>query len=154
MGSTDKYQLEDQKTALKLFVVLTRALESIEKQVVKDINSYGLNLTEFGVLELLFHKGKQPIQIIGKKVLLASSSITYVVDKLEEKKLLQRKACPKDRRVTHAALTTKGENLMKEIFPKHEQALSSIFGGLELEEKKEMINQLKKLGLYAEKLSL
>src|SRR5690606_40552445 len=93
---TDK---KDEELSLKLFIVLSRAIESVKKQVVKDIKSYQLNLTEFGVMEFLYHKGEQPIQLIGKKVLLASSSITYVVDKLEEKGYLERAACPNDRRV-------------------------------------------------------
>ena len=35
---------------------------------IKEINNQGLNLTEFGVLELLYHKGDQPIQKIGQKI--------------------------------------------------------------------------------------
>src|SRR5690625_3614485 len=99
----------DEELSLKLFVVLKRALESIKKRVEEDINNLGLNTTEFAVLELLYSKGDQPIQKIGEKVLIASSSITYVVDKLEKKKLLKRKPCPKDRRVTHATITRSEE---------------------------------------------
>src|SRR5690625_891605 len=99
----------DMELSLKLFVVLSRAFEAIQKEVAKDIRSYGLNPTEFAVLELLYNKGEQPIQKIGEKVLLASSSITYVVDKLEDKSYLVRKACPKDRRVTYATLTDRSE---------------------------------------------
>src|SRR5699024_9678808 len=102
----------DNDLALTLFVVLTRALQSVRKKVEADIRSHQLNLTEFAVLEVLFNKGAQPIQKIGDKVLLASSSITYVVDKLEEKKLLERKPCPNDRRITHAMLTKQGKELM------------------------------------------
>lgn len=65
-----------------------------------------MNPTEFAVLELLYHKGQQPLQQIGGKILLASGSITYVVDKLEKKGFLERVACPNDRRVTYAAITT------------------------------------------------
>lgn len=146
------HELEDSKISLKLFVVLNRALQSIQKKVVKDIKRYGLNLTEFAVLELLYNKGEQPIQKIGKKVLLASSSITYVVDRLEEKKFIKRRACPNDRRVIYAHLTDEGKELMEKTFPEHEEAISKIFGGLTIEEKKELIHQLKKLGTYAESL--
>src|SRR5690625_7746045 len=90
---------EDQQLSLKLFVVLSRALESVEKQVIKDIKSHNMNLTEFAVMEFLYNKGEQPIQVIGKKVLLASSSITYVVDKLEQKGYLERIARSEERRV-------------------------------------------------------
>ena len=149
--ATDEKEL-DNELSLKLFVVLTRALQSVRKKVEADIRSHQLNLTEFAVLELLFNKGAQPIQKIGDKVLLASSSITYVVDKLEEKKLLERKPCPNDRRITHALLTTQGKELMAEIFPQHSEAIQEIFAGLDIKEKKVMIEQLKKLGLFVEKL--
>src|SRR5699024_8660480 len=96
------------------------------------------------------HKGEQPIQIIGKKVLLASSSITYVVDKLEKKDLLERVACPKDRRVTYAQITHKGKELMDEVFPLHEEAMAHIFSQISNEEKEEAIRLLKKIGLFAE----
>lgn len=138
--------------SLKLFVVLTRALQSVQKQIAKDIKNYGLNQTEFAVLELLYHKGEQPIQKIGQKVLLASSSITYVVDKLEKKNYIKRRACSEDRRVTYAVITDEGKKLMDEIFPKHREALHQIFGGLDEKEKEVMISQLKKLGYHAEQL--
>lgn len=148
MSSTKK----DSELSLKLFVVLTRALQSIEKQIIKDIKSHGLNLTEFSVLELLYNKGEQPIQRIGQKILLASSSITYVVDKLEKKHYLERKACPNDRRITFAVITVEGKELMDKIFPKHVEAMNKILGGLDSEEKEFMINQLKKLGYHAQGL--
>ncbi|WP_047980545.1 MarR family winged helix-turn-helix transcriptional regulator [Ornithinibacillus contaminans] len=143
---------EDQELSLKLFVVLTRAIQAIEQKTIQNIKSCGVNLTEFGVLELLYHKGEQPIQKIGQKVLLASSSITYVVDKLEEKHYLTRRACPTDRRVTYAELTAEGKQLMDDIFPQHAEAMQEIMGGLGTEEKKVMIDQVKKLGLHAQNL--
>ncbi|RST76116.1 MarR family transcriptional regulator [Siminovitchia acidinfaciens] len=143
---------EDRDVSLKLFIVLTRAMQSITKRAEEDIKSYGLNTTEFAVLELLYHKGEQPIQKIGEKILLASSSITYVVDKLEKKNLIVRKPCPKDRRVTYAVITEKGQEFMSEVFPKHKEALQEIFAGLEVEEKEQLIRQLKRLGMYAEQI--
>lgn len=143
---------KEEELSLKLFVVLSRAYQAIQKQVAKDIKNYGLNQTEFAVLELLYHKGEQPIQMIGQKVLLASSSITYVVDKLEKKNFLERRACPTDRRVTFAVITEDGKKHMDQHFPKHREALNEIFGGLSDEEKETMIKQLKKLGFHAESL--
>ncbi|AIF42955.1 MarR family winged helix-turn-helix transcriptional regulator [Virgibacillus sp. SK37] len=142
--------LYDEELSLKAFVVLTRALQSIRARAEEDIKSFNLNPTEFAVLELVYNKGDQPIQKIGEKVLIASSSITYVVDKLEKKDLIKRKPCPKDRRVTHATITPSGTKLMNQIFPKHSNAIKEIFGGLDINEKKELIEQVKKLGLHAQ----
>ena len=138
--------------SLKLWIVLSRATQSVTKYIEKDIKGYGLNPTEFAVLELLFHKGDQPIQKIGEKILLASSSITYVVDKLEKKKLLVRKSCPEDRRVTYASITISGKELLSNIFPQHKEMIQKLFDVLDSSEKEKMIEQLKKLGKHAEKL--
>ncbi|TXL65712.1 MarR family transcriptional regulator [Cerasibacillus terrae] len=151
MNNQHKNEQEEQ-LSLKLFIVLTRALESIKRRVEEDIKCLGLNPTEFAVLELIYSKGDQPIQKIGQKVLIASSSITYVVDKLEKKNLLKRKPCPKDRRITYATITEEGTKFMDDVFPKHKQAIKEIFAGLDVNEKKVMIQQLKKLGYYAESL--
>lgn len=144
----DKH-MEEVAASLKLFVVLSRAIQSIEKQVIKNVKTYDLNLTEFAVLELLYHKGDQPVQKIGQKILLASSSITYVVDKLEEKGYICRRACKEDRRVTYVSITEQGKELMDKIFPEHREELNKIMGGLNLEEKLDLIEKLKKLGLFA-----
>lgn len=133
--------------SLKALVVLMRASQSVQDKVKQDMGKYGVNPTEFAVLELLFHKGDQPIQHIGKKILLASSSITYVVDKLESKGLVERRACPTDRRVTYAAITANGKEFIEEAFPKHEKTIESIFENLTNEELETTIELLKKVGL-------
>src|SRR5699024_5157469 len=123
--------------SLKAFVVLTRSLESVQSRIEGDIKQLGLNPTEFAVWELLYSKDNQSIQKIGEKIVIASSSITYVVDKLEKKNYLKRKPRPQTRRVTHATITEEGKNLMDEVFPKHRKDLKEIFGGLNIEEKED-----------------
>lgn len=87
----DHYLSKKQDPSLKLFVVLSKAYRAVSDQVAKDIRSHGLNTTDFAVMELLYHQGEQPLQKIGDKILLASGSITYVVDKLEKKRLSKTK---------------------------------------------------------------
>ncbi|MFC0270545.1 MarR family winged helix-turn-helix transcriptional regulator [Metabacillus herbersteinensis] len=143
---TKDKQIEE---SLKLFIVLSRAHRAINDQVNKQIASFDLNPTEFAVMELLYHKGEQPLQQIGGKILLASGSITYVVDKLEKKELLIRKACPKDRRVTYAQITDKGRKLIEDIFPSHRERIDEIIGVLSDEEKLLVTDLVKKVGYHA-----
>ena len=105
------------------------------------------------MLELLYHKGRQPLQQIGNKILLASGSITYVVDKLEKRQFLARISCPTDRRVTYAEITAEGAAFMDKLFPEHEQKLHELLGALTPEEKQTAIDLLKKLGLSIKDLS-
>ena len=125
--------------------VILRASQSIQEVIRKDAAKYEMNPTEFAVLEVLYQKGDQPIQMIGKKVLISSSSITYVVDKLEQKKFVVRKACPEDRRVTYASLTSHGKTLMDRIFPKHEKKMEGIFCQFTDTDMNKMIELLKKI---------
>jgi MarR family 2-MHQ and catechol resistance regulon transcriptional repressor len=137
--------------SLKLFIVLSRAYKAINEHVNKMIQANGLNPTEFAVLELLYHKGDVPLQQIGGKILIASGSITYVVDKLEQKGFLKRVACPNDRRVTYAQISDTGRKFIEEIFPDHAKRINELMSSLDENEKEEAIRLLKKLGLPAGK---
>jgi MarR family transcriptional regulator, 2-MHQ and catechol-resistance regulon repressor len=144
---------EDTKLSLKLFIVLSRAHMAVTEQTNRFLQQNGINPTDFGVLELLYHKGRQPLQKIGSKILLASGSITYVVDKLEKRGLLKRVNCAADRRITYAEITEEGIAFMAEIFPRHEANLHELLSGLSDEEKRQAIELVKKLGLSIKDLS-
>jgi MarR family transcriptional regulator, 2-MHQ and catechol-resistance regulon repressor len=136
--------------SLNLFIVLSRASQWINAHADRDIRSHGLNRTEFGVLELLYHKGAQPIQQIGGKVLMSSGNITYVVDKLVQKQCVQRKASTEDRRLIYAEITDKGKRFIEEIFPGHVEVIEKAVAGLTPEEQKTASQLLKKLGRFAQ----
>ncbi|MCM3399054.1 MarR family transcriptional regulator [Oceanobacillus profundus] len=144
--------VKKQDSSLKLFVVLAKAYRAIIEQAEMDIKSKGLNLTDFAVLELLFHRGKQPMQKIGDKILMTSGSITYIVNKLEKKGYLVREASPNDRRVTYASISDQGRELLNSIFPAHWEKLKTIMNGLNDEEKDTAIELLKKLGTTVKKI--
>lgn len=141
----------EEDDSLHLFVVLSRSYKTLMDYARKDIKQHGLNSTEFAVMELLYHKGPQPIQQIGQRILLASGSLTYVVDQLSKKGWLIRRSCTKDRRITYVELTESGRLYIEEIFPKHQEAIQQALCDLTPEEKKILIVLLKKLGLYVEK---
>lgn len=136
--------------ALDLYIALSRASQWMNAHADRDIRQHGLNRTEFGVLELLYHKGPQPLQQIGGKVLMSSGNITYVVDKLEKKSLVCRRASKQDRRLIYAEITDPGCRLIENIFPAHTTVIETAAEGLTLEEQRIASNLLKKLGKYAQ----
>jgi MarR family transcriptional regulator, 2-MHQ and catechol-resistance regulon repressor len=138
---------KDEQQSLKLFIVISRAFRAINEYSNQFIRKSGLHPTEFAVLELLYHKGEQPLQQIGGKILLASGSITYVVDKLEKRGLLIRVACPDDRRVTFAQITEKGREFIDSIFPEHQNRIHQMMSVLTPDEKETAIELMKKVGL-------
>jgi len=137
---------EDRETSLKTFVVLSKTYKKLMDRAVKDMKQYDLSPSEFMILDLLYAKGKYPLQQIGGKILVTSGSITYNIDKLEKKGLLKRVNCEDDRRVTYAEITTAGQELFEHIFPSHAELIHSLVDVLPMDEKKEIIRLLKKLG--------
>ncbi|KPH75209.1 MULTISPECIES: MarR family winged helix-turn-helix transcriptional regulator [Bacillaceae] len=138
--------------SLKAFVVLLKANKTLAELIKKDISSHGMRTSDFTVLEALYHKGQQTIKQITQSVLINTGSITYVIDKLEKKGLLERTPCKDDRRVVYIQLTDQGIKLMEEIFPLHQQVIENVFEGVTNEEKKIVIDVLKRVGKKSEQL--
>ncbi|MCM3399805.1 MarR family winged helix-turn-helix transcriptional regulator [Oceanobacillus profundus] len=136
--------------SLKAYVVLMKAYKSIEERIKKDISSHGMRTSDFAILEALYHKGRQTIRQISEAVLINTGSITYVIDKLENKELLERSNCKDDRRVVYIQLTDQGRQLMDGIFPKHQKVIEDLFDGISDEEKTTIIHVLKTVGKKSE----
>jgi MarR family transcriptional regulator, 2-MHQ and catechol-resistance regulon repressor len=132
--------------SLKLYRELSITKRNIAVDAAENVRCYGLSLTEFAVLELIFHTGDQPLHHIGKKILVSSANLTYVLDKLESKRLITRETYPIDRRIIFAVLTGYGRKLMENIFPKHESLIHQLCNDLGESEKETLINLLKKIG--------
>lgn len=134
--------------ALKTFVGIKRTNDRLNKAVKLDVENYDLNVNEFTVLEVLFHKGKLQVQQIKESILIANSSTTYIIDKLCQKQLVERVQDDIDRRITYVNLTNKGHLLMEKIFPKHEQIILQLFDNLEDDELIELKRLLKKMNSH------
>jgi MarR family 2-MHQ and catechol resistance regulon transcriptional repressor len=136
--------------ALKLFVVLSRAFNSVAARLEWHPDRHSLTMTEFGIMEALLHKGPLLLGEVQKKILLTSGGVTYTVDRLVEKGLIERQECPGDRRAKYAALTPKGEALMKRVFPAHAERIEDTMEALSAREQDNAIALLRKLGLGVE----
>ncbi|MFW6191944.1 MAG: MarR family winged helix-turn-helix transcriptional regulator [Gemmatimonadota bacterium] len=141
-----------QTLALKLWTVLSRARSAVAKHSLADIERHGLTPGEFGALEALHHKGPLLLGELKEKILVSSGGITYLVDRLSDKGLAERRPCEEDRRASYAVLTEEGKSLMQRIFPEHARAIERAVSGLDDDEKAEAVRLLKKLGLRAAEL--
>jgi MarR family transcriptional regulator, 2-MHQ and catechol-resistance regulon repressor len=139
----------DREVSLKLWIVLARAYRAVAERSRRDIERSGLTASEFAVLEVLYHKGDLPVGGVAARVLLTSGSMTYVIDKLVGRRLVARRQCPEDQRVTYLAITAGGRSLMASIFPGHAEAIRDATAGLSSHEKRIATSLLKRLGLAA-----
>lgn len=140
---------DGEKAALKLWVVLNRAQQSVAARAAAHVKESGLTIGEFAILDLLYHKGPTLLGEVQKRVLASSGGITFLVDKLVGKGLVERQDCQTDRRARYAVLTDEGGRLMRRIFPRHARHIADALGGLTAKEQQTATDLLRRLGTAA-----
>jgi len=83
---------------------------------------------------------------LAAQTALTPSGLTRAVDRLSEAGLVTRQACPEDRRGAFAALTSTGEERMRQALEIHRAQLSELLeGALEPDEELALVAALRKL---------
>jgi len=124
--------------ALDTFIKLVRAANSMSERSVRNLSEYGLNESQFAVLEAVAAIGPLCQNDIAKKILKSKANITVIVDALEARGLLKRERSQEDRRFIAVHLTLEGRKLIDEIFPAHVRNLVEEMSILTPEEQQEL----------------
>ena len=137
-------------SGVHVFLVLWKAARAVQSYAEKSITDLEICGTDFAVLEALLHKGPLPVNEIGKKVLLTSGSITVAVDRLEQKRLVERRAHGTDRRARVVHLTKEGRKMITRAYAQHAADLEQLVSAsLTTTERATLIRLVKKLGYKA-----
>jgi len=131
---------------LKLYTQLMRATNAVTEKMHRHLVRARLSVSQFGVLEALFHLGPLCQKEIGEKILKTSGNITLVIDNLEKRGLVRREQDPGDRRKIKVTLTPEGEELIETLFPVHTRIAKKVFSSLDPVEQTTLGSLLKKLG--------
>lgn len=137
---------------LRLLRIWAKATKVLFDNIRKDIERYGIRPEHFMIIELLYSKGPQTVQVISEKFSIPSGSITYVVNKLEKKGLVKRQPCPSDRRSSYVVLTEQGTDFLDDMFPQFVETISKNLSFVSNEEKELLTELIKKIGLGATSL--
>ena len=133
--------------ALSAYVKLMRAAESVTGRIHRHLADSGLTVSQFGVLEALYHLGPLTQGEIAGKILKSSGNITMVIDNLEKRGLVKRERSAKDRRCITVHLREKGFKLIDGIFPQHARIIAGEMSILKASEQEDLARLCKKLGL-------
>lgn len=144
MKKTKKPYGQENDLNLKLVIGLSRTAVSMHRATQTFLAGYGLTLAQFGVLEVLYHRGDLKICEIIEKTLSTSGNMTVVIKNLERDGFVIRTNNPEDLRVHYIQLTEQGRRLLDDIFPKHLEGIDAFFSKLNSEEKEQLVKLLKK----------
>jgi len=137
---------EEERRSLSVYIKLMRAAESTTGRINDHLRDYGLTVSQFGVLEALYHLGPMCQGELARKILKSSGNLTTVVDNLVRDELVERCRDEADRRMIHVHLTDKGRSLIEQILPPHVANVVETFSVLTLEEQETLDGLLRKVG--------
>src|SRR5881296_3085674 len=132
-----------------LWLVMMKAHRTLQRLATRSIEASDICLSDFAVMEMLLHKGPQPVNEIGRRIELTSGAITTAVDRLESRGLVTREAHESDRRARIVRLTPRGKEQAAKVFAGHKTEMDSAASGLSKTERAALIGLLKKLGISA-----
>ena len=138
-------------SGVHLWLLLMKAHRSMVRHAERSIVSLDMCISDFGVLEVLLHKGPQSVSEIGRRIDLTSGSITTAIDRLEQRGLVTRSAHAADRRAKVVSLTRDGKARITHVFAGHKNAMDRAAVGLSKAERGTLMKLLRKLGTTAER---
>jgi len=125
--------------------LLTRAQQTVLSYFKAKLDEFGVTPVQYGILSCLWGKNGQTATEIAQKLCLDGSTITGILDRMENKGLLKRESDPNDRRAIRIVISDKGQQLQKPIGEVIEISNKQILDILLEEEQELFIESLKKI---------
>ena len=107
--------MNDMQTAKEILHVYLRIYRSISEEFRGRFGKINLTFPQTLVLSLLSSEGSMPISELARATGSANSTISGVLDRLEQMDLIQRVRSEKDRRVVYVTLTPYYETVRGEL---------------------------------------
>lgn len=131
----------------KLITTIIMKGAKVTEIIGSTVKEQGITLQQFNVLRILRgRKGKAAsLQDVSKDMIHANSNTTRVIDKLVDKKYVDRIQCPNDRRQIELTITKKGLDVLAILDDKVDTAEAQITKELNIDSMTSLINELEKI---------
>jgi DNA-binding MarR family transcriptional regulator len=90
----------------------------------------GLSMAQLNILYTLKRCGEMPMSRLAEMLNVSLSSATGLIDRIEERGLVERSRVPEDRRIVLIRVTAAGERLLGELDGLSDELLRSVLGRL------------------------
>lgn len=97
-----------------LFALSSVVHDVLEKQPLGELQTARITPDQFRMLRVLHHNPELRVGEVALALGIKTSSASLALDRLEAKGLLERRADPRDRRVTRLLLTERGSQVFEE----------------------------------------
>ena len=137
---------------VKEIIYQIRRLIQAKELYTKELNKkYQVSASQLNCLLALYENGPIPPSQIARHIMVKSSTVTGIIDRLEHKGLVQRTRTSPDRRVITIELTDSGTSLAKNAPPPIQQ---KILEGLKRLPEKDMKKIVRGLSMLTQMLDV
>ena len=126
--------MKDQHEGGFLIAKIHQITNRIFKQMLKEYGIKNLNPGQGRILFALWQKDNIPIRELSIKTQLTKSTLTTMLDRLENARFLKRVDDKRDRRITRVKLSEKSKNLQKKYVDVSKKMTEVFYGTLTEEE--------------------
>ena len=133
---------------------LLRTAESLWNGSRLFFARWDLSPSQFNILNLLHGQPEGRSQIeLSRQLIMHRSNVTGLVDRLESRGLVTRRATPGDRRAYQIVLTASGVKLVQAILPYYYYAAEEVWEGLPVKHVQRLVEELKNVSAAAGRMA-
>ena len=128
-----------------LMIAMHRIVRQLDRETASICAKHDLSLSQFAVLEALYHKGPSSVGRLKELILSSDGTIPVVIKNLERDGLVVREEDASDRRRSIISITDGGRARVEGAMPENTAMIAQYFSRWENDEKRTMIRLLEKL---------
>ena len=128
--------------------LLTKAQQSVFQYFKAMLSEYDVTPVQYGILKCLWNENAQTPRQIAASLCLDSSTITGILDRMENKGLVRRTPDPDDRRALRVVLTDLGSQLRQPVEETIQKANEHILGSFSGQEREQVLNFLERFSAF------
>jgi len=144
--SLEQLSVDEMQPLIREIIHQIRRLMQAGSLYSKELNKkHQVSAAQLNCLLALYEAGAMPSSQIARHIFVKPSTVTGIIDRLEQKKLVQRVRSSPDRRVITIELTEEGKKLAENAPPPIQQKIMDGLRSLSLSDAEKILNGLQAL---------
>lgn len=146
--------MSDSQHLHDVLVNLRRIIRATDLQSKRVVKACGLTIPQIMVLRSIEELGDVTVRRISDSVSLSQATVTTILNRLEDRKFVERVRVQKDKRIVNARLTKLGQETLTTTPPLLHEKFIEEFGSLDDWEQTQVLSSLQRVAVMMDAESL
>ena len=140
----------DRERAERAELLLRVICDKIKRHGREVLHGYRMSPPQFEILVSLYFDGELRQLELAKKLHVAKSTVSALLDRLEKGGFIYRRMLPSDKRQSTVSLTFKGLSVIEAVVRRRQELVAKLLGALDEDEREALMGALAKMTLLLE----